>query len=944
MRIKWLHISDIHLNKTGTETRRMRMQLISYLKSAKVLYDYLFVTGDLRYAPNGVFDPETCTFLSDVMNAAHVRIENVFIIPGNHDIDRENFDRKNHLTSIWGNFDSYYNSKEGIFQDEDLITIASGQEDFNEIIESFYADIPDRIAKYKDNLHPHFNIVADKINVLHVNSTLLYSVEHQNELAIGTYHLLDALMNIDKSKPTVLLSHYSFDFLNRNEQKEILRLLTDFNIQLWLAGHEHDEMLRRQRDFFYEFQGGNLLYEPGDTNSCVLVGNLDLETGNGLMQGLEWHTDLGWRLSKNISHQTDRSRYHFKLQDDNAMKIALECGAKSDDFTSIAGAPYAFETYVPETESIPAMPEADFKMAKKNLGGISASPSLENYDEENDDSYAITSVPWMQENGLSLLWGRGQEESYKGFLYLDGCFAPFMEVDVFQSHYDSFDNFLMKSDSMEIHVIKAGDMIVYISYRYDLSKYSDVDMRLFHFNKIKEYMGSNKVFVKMVGHETYNLNYKTQLDTDEWRENLKLTDYWIQQMQKISKIEDYYGIKFYLPIKGTDEDYLAIEVLSDSIDGKYCRTLPPMKMRGQLFRKKYYLKEKIDIECTDRLLRLTLFGYSFQPVRQYIIPGEYVWDKRQSGWMNREAGGVPICVDFEVSCEADKNRELISYISFEEYQNEFNLNDVPELDGELEKFFDEYVDLTYGIQHNHQLFLNYLDSLYAICVEDGENALRERGFVKKFHDKVTVNRLTDNAVSAGCKLVQGIDAVVLKYGVQDEFSNTVTDDNLGYQWMVVMNEYSVNGHFPIALDGFGEAYYDLLVLRTEAKNEGDGKLADIIDLFEKEVLVDKKPVFIHYDMIRNYSYTVAEIQKKYYLYMEHILDNYVDKMKDAIENNPKLVHKGKSFTNHIVYTLATDPTNMHIFGRNEDVMEDFYRFKNEADKHFDLQKLGMNNP
>ena len=167
MRMKWLHISDIHLNKTGTETRRMRMQLISYLKSAKVSYDYLFVTGDLRYAPNGVFDPETCIFLSDVMNAAHVRIENVFIIPGNHDIDRENFDRKNHLTSIWGNFDSYYNSKEGIFQDEDLIAIASGQEDFNEIIESFYADIPDRIAKYKDNLHPHFNIVADKINVLH---------------------------------------------------------------------------------------------------------------------------------------------------------------------------------------------------------------------------------------------------------------------------------------------------------------------------------------------------------------------------------------------------------------------------------------------------------------------------------------------------------------------------------------------------------------------------------------------------------------------------------------------------------------------------------------------------------------------------------------------------------------------------------------------------------
>jgi len=29
---------------------------------------------------------------------------------------------------------------------------------------------------------------------------------------------------------------------------------------------------------------------------------------------------------------------------------------------------------------------------------------------------------------------------------------------------------------------------------------------------------------------------------------------------------------------------------------------------------------------------------------------------------------------------------------------------------------------------------------------------------------------------------------------------------------------------------------------------------------------------------------------------------------------------GKFFTNHIVYTLATDPANMHIFGRTEDVM------------------------
>lgn len=923
MEITWLHISDIHLNKTGTETRRMRMQLVSYLKTEQVSYDYLFVTGDLRYAPNGEFDPETCSFLTDVMNAAHIRVENVFIIPGNHDIEREDSKRKASLTSIWNDFDSCYDSKEGIFRSEDLIAIASGQERFNEIIESFYKELPDRVAKYKDTLHPHFNVVTDKLNVLHVNSTLLYTGEHQNDLAIGTYHLMDALMKIDKSKPIILLSHYSFDFLNRNEQKQILRLLTDYNIQLWLAGHEHDEMLRKQRDYFYEFQGGNLLYEPGDTNSCILVGSLDVENKSGFVKGLEWNSDLGWKLSETISRQSDRSKYVFKLQDDEDIREAIKIGVNSEEFASVTKEPYAFEGYLPEKELITEMSEMNM--------------------EEYGSADGITVVPWNQENGLSILFGRGEEDSYKGFLYLDGGFAPFMEVDVLQSHYDSCDVYLLKNESMEIHVIKAGSMIIYISYRYNLAKYSDVNMRLFHFAKIKEYMASRNVFVKMVGHEADNLNYETQLDTDEWRENLTLTDYWIRQMQKITKIESYYGIKFHLPNKGTDVDYLAIEILSDSIDGKECRILPPMPMKGQLFRTKYTLKEKIDIECTDRLLRLSLFGYSFKPVRQYIIPGEFVWDKKLKGWKNKKTEGVPVGVDFEISYDEDKNRELMSYIPFEEYRDEFDLDDIPELDGELEEFFEKFMDLTYGIQRNHQLYLNYLDSLHAICVEDSEDNRHRRGFIKRFHDKVTVNRLADNAVAAGRKLVQGIDALVLKYETQDGFSKTIVNDNLGYQWMVIMNEYSVNGHFPISLDKTGEAYYNLPALRAEIDNEGNGKLLDVVDIFEKETIENKEIIFSYYNMIRNYTYIVAEIQEKYYACMECIVKDYADTMQEILERNPELVHKGNVFSNHIAYTLAKAPSNMHIFERNADIMGDFYRFQNEAIKHLELQKTGMDN-
>ena len=32
-KIRWIHFSDLHLNKTGTETKRLRKKLIDYLDS-----------------------------------------------------------------------------------------------------------------------------------------------------------------------------------------------------------------------------------------------------------------------------------------------------------------------------------------------------------------------------------------------------------------------------------------------------------------------------------------------------------------------------------------------------------------------------------------------------------------------------------------------------------------------------------------------------------------------------------------------------------------------------------------------------------------------------------------------------------------------------------------------------------------------------------------------
>ena len=48
-KIKWLHLSDIHLNKQDVDTRLMRKKLPEYLRENHILCDYIFFTGAMRH-------------------------------------------------------------------------------------------------------------------------------------------------------------------------------------------------------------------------------------------------------------------------------------------------------------------------------------------------------------------------------------------------------------------------------------------------------------------------------------------------------------------------------------------------------------------------------------------------------------------------------------------------------------------------------------------------------------------------------------------------------------------------------------------------------------------------------------------------------------------------------------------------------------------------------
>lgn len=320
--IRWLHISDLHINKTGTETERLRESLPKYLKKLNTPCDYVFCTGDIRYAPDGQFPNESGEFLKQICDSVQVPLSNFFVVPGNHDVNRNIQGRDSAIKRLFyfkhNQQSGYYTPEEGKINSKELGPIMSGLKDYEKVLKEI---LTEQTQAYKNNIQTfgaHKLIKTELINILLIDTTLAYMKGQERDLIIGTYNLRCALEKIDRQKPTIALTHYSFDFLERKEQAIVCGLLMDYNVRIWLSGHEHDHLCRKQRDFFYEFQTGNLVLENG-AKSCIIMGELDTETLLGKIEVHAWFSPEGWALYPFASSRSG-AVYYFNLKDNESNK------------------------------------------------------------------------------------------------------------------------------------------------------------------------------------------------------------------------------------------------------------------------------------------------------------------------------------------------------------------------------------------------------------------------------------------------------------------------------------------------------------------------------------------------------------------------------------------------------------------------------------------------
>jgi len=309
--IRWLHISDLHFNSDDMSTLALREELPKFLKRHNIYCDYVFCTGDIRNAVTGVFSDEAAEYLKNLCTTVGCDVDRLFIVSGNHDINRKTPGRDDAIERVMFQRKGYYDSAKGIIYDDDLRIIHEGQKDFRTFLSKVYD--ADRLSYYENPLVPHFNIETPDFNILHVDTTIVQrSGQEANDLIVGTKALYTALKTINPEKPTILLTHFPFMSLSQDEKKQLSERLYSKGIDLWLAGHEHDHNLQKVK-YLYSVQAGELRLED-KAHATVLIGNYEPITQHGDISAYTWFTE-GWAKYPIIDHENRKEdEFPFALR------------------------------------------------------------------------------------------------------------------------------------------------------------------------------------------------------------------------------------------------------------------------------------------------------------------------------------------------------------------------------------------------------------------------------------------------------------------------------------------------------------------------------------------------------------------------------------------------------------------------------------------------------
>lgn len=317
--ITWLQLSDLHIFES-TDWNIMKQ---NYEELARRIHvDFIVVTGDFRHKKfeETMNFSYALNFLNFIKNCFGLKKEDIFLIPGNHDVNDYDYRLEGIETiikEVEKNPDIYLNymgKTPGLMH---------GFSEYLDFVRNFYADsVKDERIQNPAGV---INIVwKNKINLILLNTALISSkIKQQTEII--DLRELSKIKN-DSRLPTLVLGHHDIDSIAKSQRDRIISIFEKLQVKAYLCGDAHKTGIK-YIDKYYLTEAipcivcGKSTVEMTDQFSDVgIILYRWKDNGKVYVEPYKWEYESGFRKSDQFLYDIDKE-FNFDFRENKESRI-----------------------------------------------------------------------------------------------------------------------------------------------------------------------------------------------------------------------------------------------------------------------------------------------------------------------------------------------------------------------------------------------------------------------------------------------------------------------------------------------------------------------------------------------------------------------------------------------------------------------------------------------
>lgn len=318
-----MHISDIHMNKYFNKVMSniLRDELSKFIEENKITVDFLFLTGDFR---DSVYMKEkglkedvrlqasnVSEYILHIAESLKVPSERIFLVPGNHDLNR-NEDDEAVIKKIKETYPEY-------------------RENLNDLERSYLLERFHFFELIDKKVHSNAGVECSalhrlykekKADILCLNTAMTcYGDEKEEELILDSEYIRELVHTTQRQVPFIVLAHHDLKFLTKKEHENLKCILKNRKV-FYLCGHSHKlEYGYDDESTLWKIMAGTIKDVKDEKEAASIISVVET-SDSGMISKLQFYQynfvdKTGWKLYQEIVQQRGQLKLGFVGQDMN---------------------------------------------------------------------------------------------------------------------------------------------------------------------------------------------------------------------------------------------------------------------------------------------------------------------------------------------------------------------------------------------------------------------------------------------------------------------------------------------------------------------------------------------------------------------------------------------------------------------------------------------------